>query len=239
MKKFLLVALLCITPLFVSHAAELTVEDCVKWTSYYRVGPPAENEPEVAFEDLPKLLQKTITVQNNIQKWVSKEKITKLDKSLEEGFTACEKAIAEKENANGESDKTKKRSYEDATKRFLNRATLTLQKVLADYKVLESRNRMPFVHHGNILPGPSEEENGSIYVEQKFIPKFINGTLIFLMSLSILMVIIGGLMFIFSSGDSDMTSRAKTTIMWAIVGVVITLLSYAIVQFIIGIDFTL
>jgi hypothetical protein len=98
---------------------------------------------------------------------------------------------------------------------------------------------MPFVHDGNILPGPKNGENGSDYVEQQFIPKFVNGSLMFLISLSILMVIIGGLMFLFSSGDSDLVSRAKTTIIWSIVGVVLTILAYAIVQFIIGIDFSL
>jgi len=114
-----------------------------------------------------------------------------------------------------------------------------LKKALIDYEKLETRARMPFVHHGNVLPGPEEDEDGSIYLEQKFLPKFINAILIFLMSLSILMIIVGGLMFIFSSGDQEMTTRGKTTIMWAIVGVVLTILSYAIVQFIIGIDFTL
>ena len=95
------------------------------------------------------------------------------------------------------------------------------------------------VNHGNILPGPDEDENGSDYVRTKFIPKYINGMLIFMISFSILMVIVGGLMFVYSSGDSELTSRAKTTITWAVIGVVITILSYSIVKFVIGINFSM
>ena len=225
MKKLFLIAVLCITPLFVSHAANLTKQDCINWKTY------DDSLSEEHYKALPSLLKEIVDTQQKLHQWVDTSKLEIYDKdniknTATTSITAlCKDAV----------DETDKKNQE----RMLQKTLLFVQKALSDYEEVEVRERMPFIHHGNVLPGPSENENGSDYLEQRFIPKFINGTLIFLMSLSILMVIVGGLMFVFSAGDSDLNTRAKTTIMWAIVGVVITILSYAIVQFIIGIDFTL
>lgn len=216
MKKFLLVSFLCITPLFVSHAADLTVEDCANYIEYW------EDSSSESFNLLPELIQDFFKYKENIKQWSIDDPYQDADLDL---FITCQELDIE-EPAENIAVQLKKH-------------TLTLKKALADYETLETRKRIPFVRHGNVLPGPTADEDGSFYVEQKFIPKFVNGSLIFLMSLSILMVIVGGLMFLFSSGDSELTSRAKTTILWAIVGVVLTILAYAIVQFIIGIDFSL
>jgi len=223
MKKICFLVVLCLAPFFVSHASDLTAEDCENYAEYW------EETSQANFDMLHPLIQNLRKTQENIKPFISDKKYDYLrEKDVElELFSVCIEVNA----GVYEDEKTKSRT--------LKILTLSLEKALADYEKIETRARMPFVHHGNVLPGPEEEENGSIYLEQKFLPKFINATLIFLMSLSILMIIIGGLMYVFSSGDSEMTSRGKTTILWAIVGVVITILSYAIVQFIIGIDFTL
>ena len=228
MKKICLLAVLCLAPLFVSHAADLTISDCEKIVAFHTA--KLENKTIVYPErnEVSYLTYEFFNIFKFHAAWLSKE--DQYSKSLYAGYhngrKACEKAII------NEKDSLKKEKY-------LLEARLNLQLLTDNYKKLEQKARMPFVHHGNVLPGPQETENGSDYLEQKFLPKFINAILIFLMSLSILMIIVGGLMFIFSSGDQEMTTRGKTTIMWAIVGVVLTILSYAIVQFIIGIDFTL
>ena len=218
MKKFLLVSLLCFVPIFATHAADLTVEDCKAWITYDETY-SAEN-----FAKLPSLIQDVLKKYEELRTWTSIDKRGFIDSKVTDELLGCTDIENEEE---------------ETQTLILKSITLNLQKALTDYKTLETRERMPFVHDGNVLPGPSRDEDGSFYVEQKFIPKFVNGVLIFLISLSILMVIVGGLMFLFSSGDSDLTTRAKTTIIWAIVGVILTLLAYAIVQFIIGIDFTL
>ena len=127
----------------------------------------------------------------------------------------------------------------DLSDSYLRKAELHAQNAINELKRVHTEKRMPFIHHGGILPGATEKGEASDYVENQLIPKFVNGVLVMLISLSVLMLIIGGVMFLVAGGDSDSTARAKTIVMWSIVGVVITILSYSIVQFIIGIDFSL
>lgn len=53
-------------------------------------------------------------------------------------------------------------------------------------------------------------------------------------AVSVIMIIIGGLRYVVSGGDSANVTAAKNTILYAIVGIIVALLSYAIVQFVIG-----
>ena len=52
--------------------------------------------------------------------------------------------------------------------------------------------------------------------------------------ISVLMIIIGGLKYITSGGDSNGVNSAKNTILYAVVGLVIVLLAQVIVRFIIN-----
>lgn len=51
-------------------------------------------------------------------------------------------------------------------------------------------------------------------------------------AISVLMIIIGGLRYVISGGDPKKTADAKNTILYAIVGVVVALLAFAIVSFV-------
>ncbi len=51
---------------------------------------------------------------------------------------------------------------------------------------------------------------------------------------SVIMIIIGGLRYITSSGDSTNVTNAKNTILYAIVGLVIVLFAQTIVRFVVG-----
>ncbi len=51
---------------------------------------------------------------------------------------------------------------------------------------------------------------------------------------AVIVLIIGGLMYITSAGDTEKTKRAKDAILYAVVGIVIAALAYAIVNFVIG-----
>ena len=50
-------------------------------------------------------------------------------------------------------------------------------------------------------------------------------------AVAVLMVVIGGLRYVLSGGDASQTKSAKDTILYSIVGVVIAIMSYAIVNF--------
>ncbi|HEU0266262.1 MAG TPA: TrbC/VirB2 family protein, partial [Candidatus Saccharimonadaceae bacterium] len=52
--------------------------------------------------------------------------------------------------------------------------------------------------------------------------------------ISVIMVVIGGLRYTLSGGDSSGLNSAKNTILYAIVGLVVAVMAYAIVNFVIG-----
>lgn len=65
--------------------------------------------------------------------------------------------------------------------------------------------------------------------------KNIINLLIYLIGIiSVIMVVIGGLKYTTSQGDASGLSSAKNTILYAIVGLVIAVLSFSIVNFVIG-----
>ena len=63
----------------------------------------------------------------------------------------------------------------------------------------------------------------------------ITNVLLFILgAISVIMIIIGGLRYVISGGNSTNVTAAKNTILYAIVGVIIALLSYAIINFVLG-----
>lgn len=53
-------------------------------------------------------------------------------------------------------------------------------------------------------------------------------------ALSVVMIMFGGLRYVLSGGNSSAVTAAKNTIMYAIIGLVVSFFAYAIVQFIMG-----
>lgn len=63
----------------------------------------------------------------------------------------------------------------------------------------------------------------------------ITNVLLFIIgAVSVIMLIIGGIRYTVSGGDSSAVTSAKNTILYAIVGIVVALLAYAIVNFVVG-----
>jgi len=61
-------------------------------------------------------------------------------------------------------------------------------------------------------------------------------TLLFVVgALSVVMIIVGGIYYTTSSGDSGKVSKAKNTITYAVVGLVVSFLAYAIVNWVMSI----
>ena len=63
----------------------------------------------------------------------------------------------------------------------------------------------------------------------------ISNTILYIVGIvSVIMLIFGGLRYIISGGDSKKVTDAKNTILYAIIGLIITFLSYAIVNFVLN-----
>lgn len=62
---------------------------------------------------------------------------------------------------------------------------------------------------------------------------FVNIMLFAIGILAVIMIIWGGIRYVLSGGDSTAISAAKKTILYAVVGLVVAILAYAIVNFVI------
>lgn len=70
--------------------------------------------------------------------------------------------------------------------------------------------------------------DGGVFAKVTNVMLFIVGVI------SVIMIIIGGLRYVLSGGDSANVTAAKNTILYAIVGIIVALLSYAAVNFVTG-----
>lgn len=77
----------------------------------------------------------------------------------------------------------------------------------------------------------SEKNKGKSGVTSKA-KKGINAAIYVLGILSVLMVILGGFLYTISNGDASRIATAKNTLMYAIIGLVVAILSFAIVNFV-------
>lgn len=65
--------------------------------------------------------------------------------------------------------------------------------------------------------------------------RVITNTMLFAIGVvAVIMLVIGGFRYVFSGGNSTNTTAAKDTILYAVVGIVVALLAYAIVNFVLG-----
>lgn len=65
------------------------------------------------------------------------------------------------------------------------------------------------------------------------VQQVINVLLFIIGVISVIMIIIGGIKYTLSNGDSSQITSAKNTILYAVIGLVVALLAYAIVNFVV------
>jgi hypothetical protein len=62
----------------------------------------------------------------------------------------------------------------------------------------------------------------------------VNVLLFIIGAVAVIMIVVGGLKYTTSNGDSSAVTSAKNTILYAVVGLVVAILAYAIVNFVVG-----
>jgi hypothetical protein len=67
-----------------------------------------------------------------------------------------------------------------------------------------------------------------------FISDIVNILLFIVGAVAVVMLVIGGLRYVLSGGDSSQTKSAKDTILYSIVGIVVAAGAYAIVNFVLA-----
>lgn len=68
---------------------------------------------------------------------------------------------------------------------------------------------------------------------ESFIQQIINVILFIIGAVAVIMIIIGGIRYVVSAGDQAAVTGAKNTILYSVVGLIVALLAYAIVNFVI------
>lgn len=63
--------------------------------------------------------------------------------------------------------------------------------------------------------------------------RIVNLLLFIVGALSVIMIIVGGLLYATSAGDSGRVTMAKNTLMYAVVGLVVSFLAFAVVQYVV------
>ena len=78
------------------------------------------------------------------------------------------------------------------------------------------------------------DQSSNLFGNSGVFQTITNVLLYVLGAISVIMIIIGGLRYVVSGGNSANVTAAKNTILYAIVGVIIAILSYAIINFVLG-----
>ena len=76
------------------------------------------------------------------------------------------------------------------------------------------------------------DQQDSLFGDGGIFPTIVNILLFLIGVLSVIMLIYGGIQYVLSTGDSGRVTNAKNTILYAVVGLIVAILSYAIVNFV-------
>lgn len=68
---------------------------------------------------------------------------------------------------------------------------------------------------------------------ENIIKNILNAMLLVLGMIAVVMIVIGGIRYVVSAGDQTQVQAAKNTILYSVVGLIIAILSFAIVNFVI------
>lgn len=74
--------------------------------------------------------------------------------------------------------------------------------------------------------------NNSVRLETRIRP-IINVVLFVLGAIAVIMIIVSGFRYVLSGGDSSAVTAAKNTLFYAVIGLIVAILAYAIVNFVI------
>lgn len=79
-----------------------------------------------------------------------------------------------------------------------------------------------------------DDQSTDLFGKDGLFSTITNAALFLIGAVSVIMLIYGGIRYTISGGDSAAVTAAKNTILYAIVGIVVAILAYAIVNWVIG-----
>lgn len=80
----------------------------------------------------------------------------------------------------------------------------------------------------------ADGQSSNLFGDNGIFKVITNAALFVIGAISVLMLIYGGVRYTISGGDSKAVTDAKNTILYAIIGIIVALLAYAIVNFVLS-----
>jgi len=80
----------------------------------------------------------------------------------------------------------------------------------------------------------STDNQTTIFGDGGVFQRIVNMLLFLVGAISVIMLIVGGIRYIISSGDQAQVTSAKNTIMYAIIGIIVAVLAWGIVNFLLS-----
>ncbi len=87
-----------------------------------------------------------------------------------------------------------------------------------------------------VLPSINKKQDAHVFLISRILPLATNWILSLILALSVLVTISAGIMLLFNFVNSDMKEKAKSTLIGAIVGVIVSISALWIVQFVVNIN---
>lgn len=78
-----------------------------------------------------------------------------------------------------------------------------------------------------------EDQQTELFGDEGIFKTITNVLLFIIGAISVIMLIIGGIRYTISNGDSAAVTSAKNTILYAVIGIIVAILAYALVNFVI------
>ena len=80
----------------------------------------------------------------------------------------------------------------------------------------------------------SEDQPADLFADGGVFQDVTDVLLFIIGAVSVVMIIFGGIKYTISQGDSSAVTSAKNTILYAVVGLVVAILAYAVIHYVIG-----
>lgn len=87
---------------------------------------------------------------------------------------------------------------------------------------------------GGIEAARGQDQPSNLFGDGGIFQQVTNILLFIIGVLSVIMLIYGGIRYVVSGGDAKAVEAAKNTILYAIVGLIVAILAFAIVNFVVG-----
>lgn len=85
---------------------------------------------------------------------------------------------------------------------------------------------------GQAGSGLCDQNSTKLFGPNSFWTRIINALLFVTAALSVLMIVIGGFRYVVSGGDQGAVTSAKNTILYSVIGLIVSFAGYAIVNFV-------